>query len=157
MYTAKVKTIGESMARSTTEVRNFKIFMDEPPELGGRDGAPSPLELILTAHGGCLSYMTFYIGKELGIEVKGTEVEVEASLNPAKFAGTNRSVRAGYQAVHVKIKVDADATPEQLETLRAEVEARCPVSDNIGNATPVHISLETAGRDQAVEPLRLAS
>jgi uncharacterized OsmC-like protein len=141
MYTAKIKTLGETMARSTTEVRSFKIFMDEPPELGGQDGAPSPLEFILAAQGGCLSYMTFYIGKELGIDVKGTEVEIEASLDPAKFAGTNRDVRAGYQAVHVKIRVDADATPEELEKLRAEVEARCPVSDNIAHGTPVHVSL----------------
>ena len=144
MYTAEIKTIGESMARSTTEARSFKIFMDEPPELGGLDGAPSPLELILAAHGGCLSYMTFFIGKELGIEVKGTEVSVKASLDPAKFAGTDRSVRAGYQGVHVTIQVDADATPEQLERLRSEVEARCPVSDNINHPTPVHIALTAA-------------
>lgn len=144
MYTARIKTTGESMARSTTDVRSFKIFMDEPPELGGLDGAPSPLEYILAAYGGCLSYMTFYIGKELGIEVKGTEIEVEASLNPAKFAGKNREVRAGYQAVNVNIKVHADATPEQLEKLRSEVEARCPVSDNIGGATPVNIEIAAA-------------
>ena len=141
MYTARIRTLGESMARSTTETRSFKIFMDEPPELGGRDGAPSPLEYILAAHGGCLSYMTFYIGKELGIEVKGTEIEIEASLNPAKFAGTDRSVRAGYQAFQVKVTIDADVTPEELEKLRSEVEARCPVSDNIANATPVNIVL----------------
>jgi uncharacterized OsmC-like protein len=141
MYTAEIKTIGESMARSTTEARSFKIFMDEPPELGGKDGAASPLEFILAAHGGCLSYMTFFIAKELGIEVKGTEVSVKASLNPAKFAGTNREVRAGYQGVDVTIKVDADATPEQLEKLRSEVEARCPVSDNIANPTAVNIAL----------------
>jgi uncharacterized OsmC-like protein len=144
MYTAKVKTVGESMARSTTDVRSFKIFMDEPPELGGLDGAPSPLEYILAAHGGCLSYMTFYIGKELGIDVKGTQVEVEASLDPAKFAGKNREVRAGYQAVNVTIKVDADATPEELEKLRSEVESRCPVSDNIGGATPVNVAIAAA-------------
>lgn len=144
MYTARIKTHGESMARSVTDVRAFKIFMDEPPELGGLDGAPSPLEVILAAHGGCLSYMTFYIGKELGIEVKGTEIEVEASLDPGKFAGTNRAVRAGYQAVNVTIKVQADASAEQLEKLRQEVEARCPVSDNIGSATPVNISVEAS-------------
>jgi uncharacterized OsmC-like protein len=141
MYTASIKTFGESMARSTTEVRSFKIFMDEPPELGGLDGAPSPLEFILAAHGGCLSYMTFYIGKELGIDVRGTQVEVKASLDPAKFAGTDRSMRAGYQAVEVELGVDADATPEQLETLRREVEARCPVSDTVGNSTPVEIAI----------------
>ena len=141
MYTAEIKTVGESMARSTTEARNFKIFMDEPPELGGKDGAASPLEFILAAHGGCLSYMTFFIGKELGIHVKGTEVSVKASLNPAKFAGKDRNVRAGYQAIHVEIKIDAEATEEQLEKLRSEVEARCPVSDNIANPTPVHIAV----------------
>lgn len=144
MYTARIKTAGESMARSTTDVRSFKIFQDEPPELGGRDGAPSPLEFILAAHGGCLSYMTFFIGKELGIEVKGTEVEVQASLNPAKFAGTDREIRAGYQAFNVTIKVHADATPEQLRKLQEEVETRCPVSDNIANATPVNIALSAA-------------
>ncbi len=144
MYTAEIKTVGESMARSTTEARSFKIFMDEPPELGGLDGAPSPLELILAAQGGCLSYMTFYIGKEMGIEVKGTEVSVKASLNPAKFAGTDRSVRAGYQSIHVTIKVAAEATPEQLEKLRSEVETRCPVSDNIIHPTPVQVALEAA-------------
>jgi uncharacterized OsmC-like protein len=144
MYTAEIKTIGESMARSTTEARSFKIFMDEPPELGGQDGAPSPLELILAAQGGCLSYMTFFIGKEMGIDVKGTEVSVKASLDPAKFAGTDRAVRAGYQGIHITIKVDADATHEQLEKLRSEVEARCPVSDNITHPTPVQFALTAA-------------
>jgi uncharacterized OsmC-like protein len=76
--------------------------------------------------------------------VKGTEVSVKASLDPAKFAGTDRSVRAGYQGVHVTIKVDTDATPEQLEKLRSEVEARCPVSDNITQPTPVQIALTAA-------------
>src|SRR3982751_2874351 len=95
MYTARIKTHGDSMARSMTDVRNFKVFADEPPELGGRDGAPSPLEYILVAHGTCLNYMTFFIAKELGIPVRSTEIEVEASLDPAKFAGTDRSVRAG--------------------------------------------------------------
>ena len=71
------RTQGESMARSTTEVGPFKIFMDEPPELGGKNGAPSPLDFILAAHAGCLNYMTFFIAKELGIPVSGTEITVQ--------------------------------------------------------------------------------
>ena len=141
MYTAKIKTVGQTMARSTTDVRNFKVFADEPPELGGLDGAPSPLEYILVAHGTCLNYMTFFIAKELGIEIRSAEIEVEASLDPGKFAGTDRSVRAGYQEIKVTINVGSDATPDQLAKLREEVEARCPVSDNIANATPVNIAL----------------
>jgi uncharacterized OsmC-like protein len=34
--------------------------------------------------------------------------------------------------------------PDQLAKLREEVEARCPVSDNITNATPVSIALAAA-------------
>jgi uncharacterized OsmC-like protein len=142
LYTAEVRTIGESMARSTTEAGPFKIFMDEPESLGGRNGAPSPLDFILAAHAGCLSYMTFFIAKELGIPVSGTEISVKGSLDPAKFAGTNRDVRAGYQSLEVMIHVKSTANADQIAKLKSEVEARCPVSDNLANPTPVHLTMK---------------
>jgi uncharacterized OsmC-like protein len=142
LYTGEVRTVGESMARSTTEVHAFKIFMDEPQELGGRNGAPSPLDFILAAHAGCLNYMTFFIAKELGIPVSGTEITVKGSLDPAKFAGTDRSGRAGYQSLEVQIHVKSTASAEQIAKLKSEVEARCPVSDNLANPTPVHITMK---------------
>lgn len=142
LYTGQVRTFGESMARSTTEAHAFKIFMDEPEELGGRNGAPSPLDFILAAHAGCLNYMTFFIAKELGIPVSGTEITVRGSLDPAKFAGTDRSVRAGYQSLEVVIEVKSTANADQLAKLKSEVEARCPVSDNLANPTPIHLTLK---------------
>lgn len=142
LYTGQVRTLGESMARSTTEVGPFKIFMDEPPELGGRNGAPSPLDFILAAHAGCLNYMTFFIARELGIPVSGTEITVQGSLDPAKFAGTDRTVRAGYQSLEVTIHIKSPATSEQIARLKSEVEARCPVSDNLAQATPVHLTMK---------------
>jgi uncharacterized OsmC-like protein len=51
----------------------------------------------------------------------------------------------------VKITVHADASPEQIEKLKQEVETRCPVSDNIGNATPVNISMVAAHSVPALE------
>jgi uncharacterized OsmC-like protein len=142
LYTGEVRTTGESMARSTTEAHAFKIFMDEPVELGGRNGAPSPLDFILAAHAGCLNFMTFFIAKELGIPVSGTEITVRGSLDPAKFAGTDRSVRAGYQSLEVTIHIQSDAGPEQVARLKSELEARCPVSDNLANPTPVHLTMK---------------
>jgi uncharacterized OsmC-like protein len=144
MYTGQVRTVGESMARSTTEAQAFKIFMDEPVELGGQNGAPSPLDFILAAHAGCLNYMTFFIARELGIPVTGTEITVKGSLDPAKFAGTHREVRAGYQSLTATIHVKGDVTQEQLAHLLREVETRCPVSDNLAHATPVHLSMVPA-------------
>jgi uncharacterized OsmC-like protein len=144
LYTGEVRTLGESMARSTTEAHAFKIFMDEPVELGGRNGAPSPLDFILAAHAGCLNYMTFFIARELGIPVTGTEITVRGSLDPAKFAGTDRSVRAGYQSLEATIHIKSTANADQIAKLKSEVEQRCPVSDNLAHATPVHITLKVS-------------
>lgn len=142
LYTGEVRTVGESMARSTTEVHAFKIFMDEPPELGGKNGAPSPLDFLLAAHAGCLNYMTFFIARELGIPVSGTEITVKGTLDTGKFAGTDRSVRAGYQSLEATIHIKTTASAEQLARLRSEIEQRCPVSDNLVQPTPVHLTLK---------------
>lgn len=88
--------------------------------------------------------MTFFIARELGIPVTGTEITVKGSLDPAKFAGTNREVRAGYQSLTATIHVKGDVTQEQLARLLREVETRCPVSDNLAHATPVHLSMVPA-------------
>jgi uncharacterized OsmC-like protein len=142
LYTGEVRTVGESMARSTTEAGVFKIFMDEPESLGGKNGAPSPLDFILAAHAGCLNYMTFFIAKELGIPVTGTEITVKGSLDPAKFAGTDRGVRAGYQSLEAVIHIKSTANADQIAKLRSEVEARCPVSDNLAQPTPVTVTMK---------------
>tara|TARA_R110002111_G_scaffold3391_7_gene20806 strand:- start:997 stop:1440 length:444 start_codon:yes stop_codon:yes gene_type:complete len=140
-YVGTVKTVGESMARSVTESNAFKIFMDEPEELGGRNGAPSPLDFILAAHGGCLNFMTFFIANEMGIPVTGTEINVTGKLDPAKFAGKDMSGRAGYHEIEIQIQVKSSASADKIAQLLEAVEARCPVSDNITNSTPVTISM----------------
>lgn len=144
LYTGEVRTFGESMARSVTEAGPFKIFMDEPESLGGKNGAPSPLDFILAAHAGCLNYMTFFIAKQLDISISGTEISVKGSLDPGKFAGTDHSVRAGYQSLEVTIHIKSTANADQIAKLKSEVEARCPVSDNLANATPVHITMKVS-------------
>jgi len=140
-YVGKVKTVGESMARSVTDANAFKIFMDEPEELGGQNGAPSPLDYILAAHGGCLNFMTFFIANEMNIPVEGTEINITGKLDPSKFAGTNMNVRAGYQEIAIDIEVKSSASQEQIAQLLEAVKDRCPVSDNITNATPVTIAM----------------
>ena len=41
MYTARIKTAPDSMARSTTDVRQFKIFADEPPSSAAATARPA--------------------------------------------------------------------------------------------------------------------
>jgi uncharacterized OsmC-like protein len=143
-YTGTIKTVGDSMARSMTDAHAFKIFMDEPESLGGMNAAPSPLDFILAAHGGCLNYMTFFIANQMGIPVQGTEITVTGKIDPSKFAGTDLSVRAGYQSLEVTINVKSTASAADIQRLKEAVEARCPVSDNLANPTPVNIVMRAA-------------
>lgn len=53
------------------------------------------------------------------------------------------SIRAGYQEIDVQICVTSTASDEEVATLKAAVEQRCPVSDNLAQATPVSISMTT--------------
>ncbi len=140
-YVGTVKTIGETMARSVTEANAFKIFMDEPEALGGRNGAPNPLDYILAAHGGCLNFMTFFIANEMDIPVEGTVINITGKLDPSKFAGTDMNVRAGYQEIAIEIEVKSSASAGQIAQLLEAVEIRCPVSDNIMNETPVTVAM----------------
>ena len=140
-YVGTVKTVGESMARSVTDANAFKIFMDEPEELGGRNGAPNPLDFILAAHGGCLNFVTFFVANEMGIPMEGTEINITGKLDPGKFTGSDMSVRAGYQEIDIQIQVKSSASADKIAALLEAVEARCPVSDNITNATPVTVSM----------------
>ena len=144
-YVGRVVTEGESMARSTTSVHAFKIFMDEPEELGGRNGAPSPLDFVLAAHAGCLNYMTFFIANEMGIPVTGTRISLEASLDPGGFTGAIVGVRPGYRGIRATIEVATTAEGDAVDRLRRAVEARCPVSDNLQNPTPVAIQMHRLG------------
>ena len=77
----------------------------------------------------------------MGIPMEGTEINITGKLDPSKFAGTDMNVRAGYQEIAIEIEVKSSASAEQISQLLEAVKARCPVSDNITNATPVTVSM----------------
>ena len=90
--------------------------------------------------------MTFFIAEEMVIPVTGTTLSVEGSLDVAGFTGARPDVRPGDQEIRAVIDVATTASAADVERLRAAVEARCPVSDDIARATPVEITMRPAGR-----------
>ncbi|SMB87141.1 Uncharacterized OsmC-related protein [Desulfonispora thiosulfatigenes DSM 11270] len=139
-----VKAHSENPTKTVVEARNFKIIVDEPNNLGGTDSGPTPVEFLLAALAGCLNVVGHVVAKEMKFELKGMELEIEGNLDPAKFMGKSNKERAGYKELRVSINpdVDVDVDQETLDKWLAAVEARCPVSDNLGNITPVKISLK---------------
>jgi uncharacterized OsmC-like protein len=131
----------ETSTKTVVQTRGFTIIVDEPPDLGGQNEGANPVEYVLAALAGCLSVVGHVVAKEMGFGLRGLTFELEGDLDPTRFLGGPAGARAGYQEVRVMIRPDADASEAVLQEWLERVKGRCPVSDNIANATAVAVSL----------------
>jgi len=143
MSTLKFSVQSQSINSTQTQAnaRNFQMTIDEPASLGGTDAGANPVEYLLAALSGCLNVVGHLIAKEMGISMRGIAIDLEGELDPGKFMGKTTAGRAGYMSINVTIRPDCDADQATLQKWLQAVESRCPVSDNIGNTTPLQITL----------------
>ena len=120
----------------------FTAYIDQPETMGGTNSAPTPLHYQFFALGGCLVTIAKIAAMQKGIELRGLSCEVEGGLNTKVLMGKEADDRAGFQAMKVIMDIDADMTREEKEAFMKEVDARCPISDNLFSATPVEISIK---------------
>ena len=137
LHTFTVDATGESPTKTTVFTPDFEFVVDEPPALGGENAGPSPVEYILGALAGCLNVVGHLVAEEMGV----IEMRVAGDLDPGAFQGADTDARAGYQNVRVELAPESDADQATLEEWLTRVEARCPVSDNVGNDTPLSLSV----------------
>ena len=136
-----IQSKSETPARTEIETRGFKLIIDEPAELGGTNQAPNPVEYILAGYAGCINVVAHITAKELNIDLKDLHIAIEGDLNPARLFGTSFEERAGYQNLAVKLTTTSPIDePAKIKWLE-QIENRCPVNDNLRNATPISFSL----------------
>ena len=140
--TFRVKARSENPTKTIVKARRFEMIIDEPEDLGGTNAGANPVEFVLAALSGCLNVMCHLVAKEMNFTLRSVEMTLSGNLNPAKLFGQDTTDRAGYKEIKVEIKPDADADEATLTEWLKKVESRCPVSDNLTNATPVHIGLK---------------
>lgn len=137
----RVKAQKLSEAKTSVRARNFEIIVDEPESLGGTDVAPNPVEFVLAALAGCLNVTGHIIAKEMGFTIEDFQIDICGNLNPAKLMAQSDAERAGYKNIEVVLKPVCDADEATLNEWLQKVESRCPVSDNLFNATPMTLSV----------------
>ncbi|HBT38940.1 MAG: OsmC family protein [Thermotoga sp. 50_1627] len=139
-----VSAASETPTRVQVKARNFTMYVDEPPQLGGEDKGANPVEYLLAALAGCLNVVGHMVAKEMNMQLDGLTIDIEGILNPAKFQGRSDAERAGYKQINVTIKAKTNAPENVLKKWIETVESRCPVSDNIANPTPVKFNVTRA-------------
>ncbi len=125
-----------------TRSRQHVALVDQPPAGGGTDAGPTPLEYLFVSLGGCIVTIGTIIAKQRKLPVRKIEAHVEGELDTDVLMGKSTAVRAGFTNIKIQVKVDADMTQEEKEAFIHDVDARCPISDNIFNGSPIEFEVE---------------
>lgn len=133
----RVRTAWRGQTRSRTTVesytiggqevhRAFTIDADEPLELLGRNTAPNPQELLMSALNACIT-----VGYVAGAAVKGialdkVEVETSGTLDLRGFLGIDPAVKPGYDTIRYVVRLKGAGTPAQFQEIHETVAKTSP-------------------------------
>ncbi len=120
-----------------TNSRKFKIFYDEPEQLGGTDAGINPVEALLTSLGACQAIVAFAFAKVMHFNLKGFHVELEGDLDPDGFTGRNPNVRKGFTEIRYTMHFDTDEPEDKVLKFADFVEKTCPVTDTLAHGVNI--------------------
>jgi len=135
-----VEACSVNKTRTDVSVGSHVFSIDEPQRLGGTDVGPNPVEYMLGALAGCLNVVGHIIAREMDFQIESMSIYLEGNLDPLVFLGKKQSARAGFKEIRAHFDIESSAAEETLREWIKAVEARCPVSDNLGNPTPLKIT-----------------
>lgn len=147
----RAQTRWEEGVRCTGKVRDFApITVDEPPELGGTDAGPNPVELVLVALGTCQEIMYSAYAAVMGIPLNSVRVDLRGFLDLKGLFGLDPAVPSGYQKVEFEAIIDSPAGPEKVQELVHAVQTHCPVLDTLARPIEIVGKVTHNGRPLAV-------
>ena len=125
-----------------TRSRQHIAIVDQPVAGGGTDSGPTPLEYLFVSLAGCIVTIGHIVAKQRQLPVRSISARVEGELDTDVLMGKRSDVRAGFSDIRIHVKIDADMTQAEKEAFLKEVDARCPISDNIHGTTPLNFAVE---------------
>lgn len=117
----------------------FRFLADEPPVLCGKDEGANPVEFLLSALSMCVTTSIVAHAAARGIEIGSVESNLEGDLDVRGFLGMSATVRKGYEAIRMHMRVKTDGSAEVLRQLAGY----SPVYDVVSRSVPVELTVET--------------
>ena len=143
--TLRCRTVAEGKFRHLNMIRTLPAHViDEPPGLLGDDTAPNPSEASLAALGSCLAVGIHANAVAQDITIRRLELELEADINITAVWGTGDTSPkpVGFDAVRVRVHLDADAPREKIDALIAHATTWSPVANTF--TKPVALDVASA-------------
>lgn len=140
----KTVTVEATMSQGfTMECRagDHTVYIDQPKATGGTNRGPNPLQYLLISLAGCIGAIGRIVANQKQLPVRGLTVKVTGELNTDRLLGKDSNSRVGFDGLDAYVDIDADMTEDEKKAFLAEVDRRCPISDNIANTTPIAFRL----------------
>lgn len=145
MPTMKTVKIGAKLVENfkiESQIRDHRIIIDQPPQGGGKDEGPTPLEFTCLSLAACVLTVGQIIAKQKRIRLRNFEARVESDIDADVFMGKGQENRAGFLGIKVITKIDADMSLSEKKAFLEEIDKRCPVSENLQHTTPITLEIE---------------
>jgi uncharacterized OsmC-like protein len=139
--TVKVESVLNEKFKIECTSHGHTVVVDQPANAGGADTGPTPLDYLLVSLAGCIGTIGRIVAMQKRIVLRGMKITVEGDINVDGLLGKPTDDPVGFKEFRVLADMDADLTAEEKEDFIHEVDARCPVSFNLLNNTPVKISV----------------
>ncbi len=130
-----VRATATNTTKTTITAGKHTILIDEPPLFGGKDEAPSPVEMYLASIAGCINAAGQWIAKEMDMDLQKIDIHIEGEVDGSKFLKNDNTFRAGFSEIVAKVEIVSNSDPSIQEEWLKQVRGRCPVIDNTENGT----------------------
>jgi uncharacterized OsmC-like protein len=153
-FTWRASSKWETGVHSTVRVQNFfglgeeqthkseSVFdADHPEVFAATDDGITPIEYLLVGLAACLTAGVASVAQNRGIQLRSVESTVEGHHDIRGILGADTDVRNGFNDIKVTFKIDADASPQEIEALVAQSQKRSAVFDALTNPTDVTVEV----------------
>jgi uncharacterized OsmC-like protein len=112
----------------------------QPASFDTQDIAPSAVEYVLAAIGGCLAVGFQWRASRRGLEVRNLEVSLQAQAeNTLVFLGLEEQGHPGLKTIEGRLYVDADGDEDVLQEIWRETLKRSPVTQSLLRGVPAQL------------------
>jgi putative redox protein len=125
-----------------SQMGQHTLCVDQPTAVGGTDTGPTPLQYFLLSLAGCMGAIGRIVATQKKLSLRGMTINVNGTIETNGLMGKYTEARTGFDKIEILVDMDADMTLEEKQGFLKEIEARCPIADNVLNATVVSAKVE---------------
>ena len=129
--------LGENQTHKTV----FSFDADHPEVFASEDNGATPVEYVLVGLASCLTAGIASVAQHREIQLHSVIVTIKGSMDLQGILGIDSDVRNGFDGIHIKFDIEADASQEDIEAIVAQSQKRSAVFDVVTNPTNVSVEV----------------